>query len=146
MATDLPDFSGLFDGYLARGGAGPAQDDRQIILPSEGGDSITERFVNFDRLHPEVWDYFCGFAFELIRAGHRHNSADAVLHRVRWETAVAGGLGSGESFKINNNYSAYYARKFHEAFPEYDGFFRTRRSRADSAPEGDGCEPEAPAP
>jgi hypothetical protein len=36
---------------------------------------------------------------------------------------------TGEPYKINDHYSAYYARLFMRDYPEYDGFFRTRRTR-----------------
>jgi hypothetical protein len=33
---------------------------------------------------------------------------------------------SGEEFKINNNWSSFYARKFMKESPAYEGFFRLR--------------------
>lgn len=90
--------------------------------------SIAEsRFAEFDAQHPEVWTLFERFTLDLIRRGFEHHSADAVLHRVRWETDA----GDAEGLKINNNYAAYYGRKFHRLHPRYAGFFRTRRSQAD---------------
>jgi hypothetical protein len=86
------------------------------------------RFAEFDASHPEVWALFQCFTLGLIAAGKKHHSSDAVLHRVRWETDA--GNKSGD-YKINNNWSAFYARKFHKKFPRHAGFFRTRSSRAD---------------
>lgn len=145
-SADPTDFSSLFDGFMNRGGAVEGTRDFPVIPVPGLQETVAERFAAFDEQHPEVWDYFCRFTFELVRAGHLHNSADAVLHRVRWETAVGGGFAGGEAFKINNNYSAYYARKFHETYPEYQGFFRTRKSRADQAHEAASDEPDAPTP
>jgi hypothetical protein len=71
---------------------------------------------------------FVRFTFEAIEADKKHYSADAVLHRVRWETSVR--ERSGE-LKCNNNHTAYLAREFHRRFPEHRGFFRLRRSKAD---------------
>ena len=93
---------------------------------------LMQRFSEFDAQYPKVWDLFVAFTFEVIRAGHSHYSADAVLHRVRWETTFDVGAPPHE-FKINNNYSAFYARKFREAFPQYAQFFRTRVSVADGS-------------
>ena len=54
-------------------------------------------------------------------------SADALLHRIRWEVAVNT---TGDDFKINNDFAALYARKFREQYPEHAGFFETRERRA----------------
>lgn len=89
--------------------------------------TMAARFAAFDAKYPEVWEMFKRFTNEIIALGKEHYSADAVLHRIRWETAFV----STEQFKINNIYSAFFARKFHREFPQYDGFFMTCVSRAD---------------
>lgn len=76
--------------------------------------------------HPEVWEHFRAFTMELIRRGRTHYSADAVMHRVRWETDAGADARGGESLKINNNHVAFYARRFNRMYPEYGEFFRTR--------------------
>lgn len=91
-------------------------------------DQADRRFAEYDAENPDIWRLFVRFAFEAIRAGHQHYSADAVLHRVRWETSVAA---RGGDFKCNNNWTAYYARKFHRLYPQHKGFFRLRASKAD---------------
>jgi hypothetical protein len=93
--------------------------------------SPAARFAEIDAANPEVWRLFVRFTFELIHRGFAHYSADAVLHRVRWETAAA--LEDDRTFKINNNWSAFYARKFHDHYPKHDRFFRLRASMADAA-------------
>jgi hypothetical protein len=87
------------------------------------------RFAEFDSAFPEVWELFKQFTFECIAEQLSRYSADAVLHRIRWETKSA--IDDGSRFKINNNYSAMYSRKFREMYPEYAGFFRTRVARVD---------------
>lgn len=79
----------------------------------------------FDVRHPMVWLLFSEFTSELIERGFEHYSAKGVFERIRWETAQAQTKKS--EFKLNNNYSAYYARKFMTQFPDHEGFFRTRR-------------------
>lgn len=93
-----------------------------------GPQETEEKFVTFHAAHPEVWDLFERFTFEAIRIGYKHHSSDAVLHRVRWETGVVQG---GKPFKINNNWTPYYARLFHRSYPLHAGFFRNRKSKAD---------------
>lgn len=92
-------------------------------------DDFARRFAEVDAANPRVWELFEQFTLMLIRRGFRHYSADAVLHRVRWETTVE--LRDGEGFKINNNWSAYYARKWIGRHPNHANFFRLRASAAD---------------
>lgn len=91
-------------------------------------DLAQQKFTEFDNRNPEIWQMFCEFSFQLINLGFQRYSADAILHRVRWETAVRG---VRDQYKINNNYSAFYARKFRETHPRYAAFFEMRRSKAD---------------
>lgn len=83
-------------------------------------------FESFHSMNPKVYELFKRFTFEAIAKKHRHYSADAIMHRVRWETSVQT---AGGDFKINNNHVAFYARLFMSDFPEYQGFFETRKSR-----------------
>lgn len=109
----------------------PRTPDPQIPRAAREGEmikrTIEQRFQQFDAAHPQVWDVFKKFTFQLIRAGRSRYSADAVLHRIRWRTAVKT---KGDDFKINDHWSAHYARKFHAQFPMYASFFETRTRRA----------------
>lgn len=80
-------------------------------------------FEQYDRQNPLVWVFFKRFTFDVIRAGHTKFSADSILHRIRWETTVV----TAGHYKINNNFSADYARKFIREFPQYKTFFETRK-------------------
>jgi hypothetical protein len=86
---------------------------------------LLEAFARFDAAHPSVWKLFERFAFDRIERGFQHYSADAILHRIRWETATARGLEGAP--KLSDWWTAFYARKFMNVHPEYRGFFRTRR-------------------
>jgi len=104
---------------------------RDLPLFSAHKGRIEQKFDQFDEANPKVWELFKRFTFEALESGQRHLSADAVCHRIRWETNVVS-FGAGynphdrRDLKINNNYTAYYARKFMQAFPKYRGVFRTR--------------------
>lgn len=104
-------------------------------------DQIRERFLRFHREHPEVWRLFCVYA-DAMRAKRPRYSADAILHRVRWEIALRATDGS---FKINDHYSAYYARMYIATHPGSHGFFafRLRRS-AHERPRSDRPWPMTP--
>jgi hypothetical protein len=91
---------------------------------------MDEQAAAFSKQHPYVSVLFVKFTKEIISRGFKNYSAKAIFERIRWETDEADVDGKS-SFKLNNNYTAWYARKFMERYPEYDGFFRTRKQISD---------------
>lgn len=91
--------------------------------------SIDDRFEEFLRDHPDVWDLFCRFAWELKLSGKERGSADAILHRIRWEhwTTSSG----KKDFKINDHFSSRFARAMIEKCPAFVDFFETRKLKSD---------------
>ena len=87
-------------------------------------EEMREQCGRFHAEHPKVWKYFVRFTFEMIDRGYSHYSVKAVFERIRWEMD-AGGDGT-HAFKLNNNYTAFYGRRFMRMYPEHSGFFRTR--------------------
>lgn len=90
--------------------------------------TISDAFEDFHQAHPEVYAMFLRFTRQWIQSGHKRGSADMILHRVRWETSVNAAHDSG--FKINNNFSALYARKAMAENPDLAGVFSTRKRRS----------------
>lgn len=95
-------------------------------------DQLFDQFEKFHRANPKVWNLFVSFTNQLLAAGHAHYSADAVLHRIRWESAIQTG---GSSFKLNNNLTSLYARLFAVKFPQHAKFFRLRHRNSEQKPE-----------
>jgi hypothetical protein len=99
--------------------------NEQTELTLNGGTSrLQKKFNTFIAKNPSVWVLFCKFTMQAIERGHKHLSSDMILHRIRWETSI---MTVGEHYKISNDTSPYFARKFHQEFPQYDGFFRTKQ-------------------
>lgn len=93
---------------------------------------ISARFIAFHRENPVVFKLFKRFALMAIFRGWKNYSSDAIMHRLRWHLDIET---TGEPFKINNNFTPYYARLFELAQPEHEGFFRKRKLiSADKAP------------
>lgn len=90
-------------------------------------EKMREACQAFHNSHPEIWDLFVAFAKAKYNRGYKHYGAKAVMERVRWETD-AGAVHGAKDFKLNNNHTAFYARRFNKMYPEIsDGaFFRTR--------------------
>lgn len=88
---------------------------------------LEREFMEFDLANPEVWSLFCHFAQEALDAGHARLSADAILHRIRWETSVV--TRGGRGYRINDHHSCSYARKYERCFPMRAGVFEMRKRR-----------------
>lgn len=93
--------------------------------------SMLERqFREFHRDNPHVYRLFDKFTRQVLATGRGRYSADAILHRVRWHTAIET---RSDSFKINNNWAAFYARMWMHDNPAYKEFFETRVQRSGAA-------------
>lgn len=97
--------------------------ERLRPVPGSRGEQIYRAFKSFHRSNPVVWTLFQRFTREVMVAGHKRYSADAVVHRIRWHTSVET---RGDEFRINDHFPSYYARLFMVLFPEYTDFFETR--------------------
>lgn len=84
-------------------------------------------FETYDRDHPRVWELFLHFAIKTKAKGYKNYSAKAIFELIRWHEGLTQGH---DAFKIDNIYTADYARKLMKLYPEYDGFFRTRDLKA----------------
>ncbi len=92
-------------------------------------DRATESAFNeYHEKNPHVYELFKRFTFEKIRQGYKHLGAKAVMERIRWESPIKT---DGSEFKVNNNHPAYYARLFMRDFPQHQGLFQLRKSKAD---------------
>ena len=89
--------------------------------------NLKEKFKRFDENNPHVWDLFVSYTMQAINAGASKFGAQAVIERIRWHSNIE--TQSEDRFKISNDHAAFYARKFMEEYPQYDGVFRTRPSK-----------------
>ncbi len=90
--------------------------------------SRDERFADFHREHPEIWDQFQDLAQGLHAKGFKHYSPDAIIHMIRWRYDMQFGPDSKEVPKVNDWYTGYYADMFRQSDPKYAKFF-IRRER-----------------
>jgi len=93
-------------------------------------EEMRQQCANFHKANPEVWDHFVLFTNQIISKGFANYSVKAIFERIRWELDSKS---TGESqFKINNNFSAFYGRRFMKMYPQHAGFFRTREQVSES--------------
>ena len=78
--------------------------------------------------NPQIYESFVRTTFEAISRGHKKFSAEFIFNIMRW---LQDDRAKDDMYKINNNYKAFYARKFMEDYPIHKGIFETRKSKYD---------------
>ena len=97
------------------------------LIPYAKRMTVQERFEIFDENHPEVWRLFVKFAQQVRAAGRGKYSARASIHRIRGHYAV--NPERDEGFKINDVFSARYARKLIDHDATFAELFELRELR-----------------
>lgn len=82
-----------------------------------------ENFEIHHRENPEIYELFCRFSLEAA-AVLPYFSAKEVYGRMRWFTLVEE---KKSEYKLDDGWISHYARKFMRDYPQYNGFFRTRK-------------------
>jgi hypothetical protein len=89
---------------------------------------LAARFAEYHADNPHVYRQVCRFCDEALSRGRTRLSINLIFERVRWYTRIET---TGEEFKMNNSYRAFYARMWLSDHPGHDGFFELRSSVAD---------------
>ena len=94
------------------------------------GRTIANDFADFNKKHPFVYEMFKTFAKNIIgRKTGKRTGGRLIIERIRWEVAMKIER-SNDDFKINNNFTPHYVRKFIKDFPQFENCFERRRLRA----------------
>jgi hypothetical protein len=115
--TDLS----LFDEY-------PVVDHPVGHVGPTDGRTIEEMFWSFHHENPHVYDELVRLARRARRRGVARVGMKMLFEVLRWDFALRTG---GDEFKLNNNYTSYYARLVMVNEPDLEGVFETRRLHAD---------------
>lgn len=92
-----------------------------------------ERFEAFHNEHPEVFDELRALCRRWLERGRARWSIWSAFAVLRWERRLAGLPAPDELYKLNNNYTGYYARKLMEEDPSLEGIFELRRMKDEAA-------------
>lgn len=92
--------------------------------------TLQEKFELYHAANPHVYKLFEKYARRARNAGFVRYSANSIFEVIRWHLNIDT---VGEIYKMNNNYRAFYARKFMEENPAYRGFFEIRKQRSNNA-------------
>lgn len=77
-----------------------------------------ETFDQHIKDNPEMWDMFKEYAIHIAKKGQKFSAA-GIFHLMRYETMVRE---NGSSYKLNQNWCTWYARKFLDEYPQYPTF------------------------
>jgi len=88
--------------------------------------TINENFVEFHTANLSVYQELRALALKMKRSGREHYGIKSLFEVLRWHRALKTSDTSSD-FKLNNNYTALYARVLMQNEPELEGFFRTRK-------------------
>lgn len=89
-------------------------------------DELFTQFRAFHEAHPELYRLFRQYADRARQQAKRY-SAVTIFELLRWHVDI--GSDSSSSVKLNNNFTAWYARMY-MADRNCWGFFRTRQLRS----------------
>jgi hypothetical protein len=88
---------------------------------------------NFEKFHgnnPHVYERLVGMTQGLLDRGRKRVGMKMLFEVLRWEHFMQT---EGEPFKLNNNYTAPYARLLEKNQPQWRGVFEKRRAASDDA-------------
>lgn len=87
-------------------------------------ETYPQKFIEYHEKYPKVYQFYKEVIAQLVNRGFKRYSSDGVLHIVRFTKHDEI---KRDGFKVNNNYTPYYARLFEEENPQYKDFFSKRK-------------------
>lgn len=88
-------------------------------------DALDRAFRAFDEENPHVRHELVRLTRELVAAGARRVGMKMLFEVLRWSHLRT----TGRDFRLNNNYTARYARSIMAQHPDLDGVYETRELR-----------------
>lgn len=89
---------------------------------------LYDKFIRYHAENPNVYERFEDVALQTAATGFHKYSSKTILEVIRWHVSIET---RDADFKINNNFTAYYARLFMQNHPELPGFFETRKRQGE---------------
>ena len=100
---------------------------RQPNLLFEEDGPAAAAFEQFHAANPQVYRALRSFAFEARRRGARRIGIRMAWERLRWWSQFeVSRTGPDSEWKLNNNWTRFYARRLMRNEPELAGLFETR--------------------
>ena len=91
------------------------------------GVTIRDAFNKFHAENPTIYMYFKQYASQMLSSGCKKISSKLIINRIRWEIYIET---KGEGYRINDAFTAWYAREFVKDYPEHRDKFEFRKIRS----------------
>lgn len=105
--------------------------EQSVVEPTYTPDAdLAQRFELFHAMNPHVARALEALARQWL-AHHSKVSVKAMFERLRWEYGVRT---KGDVMRLNNSFTAFYARLLIERRPDWADAIDTRQSQADRVP------------
>lgn len=101
--------------------------NRYDSAPSREDRDIEARFREFHEANPQVYRELVKRARQIKERGFERYSMKTLMEVTRWHAHLTT---TGEPFKLNNSYTAHYARLIMEQEDDLRDFFETRERGA----------------
>jgi len=92
----------------------------------KGRASIAQRYAEFASANPHVFTEMLRLATARLDRGETFISAKALYEELRVSLDLADSCGAPGAYKLNNDFTAMYARALIRAYPRLDGVIRIR--------------------
>lgn len=97
------------------------------FTPTTCKGTIAERFADFHARNPQVYAHLVSLARELVALGHERIGIKMLWERLRWSYAERT---TGDDYRLNNDFTALYARLIMAQETDLSGIFELRDRRA----------------
>jgi hypothetical protein len=91
---------------------------------------VMSRFYRFHRRNPALLDFLLQELVTLRRNDWPTTSFEMLWHHARW--VLTYNRVPGETFSVCQNFMPHYSRLAIILFPEFNGFYRLKRAKADT--------------
>lgn len=85
---------------------------------------MLERFREYHRMNPWIFEEFTKEAFALKEGGRIAFGAKEIFERMRWKRQETNSLGD---YKINNTWAPYYARALIKKYPVFRNYIMLKK-------------------
>lgn len=128
MITQQPmaGFAGLVEPITYTDALGTVRPVPAPVPVDSDAETLAERFEVFHAANPHVFQALRQMALRASRSGQRVG-VKTLYEALRWHWLSST---AGDAFKLNNSFTAFYARLLMDAEPELAGYFETRVQRA----------------
>ncbi len=92
------------------------------------GKTIFQSFKGFHNANTHIYDKFAELVTQAVDANKKKISSKLIINKIRWDMYMST-TDDGTGYKINDAYTAWYARLYIRRNPHHKELFETRKIR-----------------